>query len=154
MDIAPAAIAWAREKAQERGLRAQFQVGDVLTLAAYPDNTFPFVLDGFCLHCIIGADRPLFWQSVRRILTPNGLFHVQTMCDDPTTDACRQGYDPVSRCQVFGEIATRYYGRVDDIRAEAQAAGLEVVVVRVERPRDGQGQDVLFMDVRKPGADV
>lgn len=150
VDISPTAVVWAREKAQQRGLQADFQVGDVTNLAAYPADTFDFVLDGYCLHCIIGQDRGAFLGSVYRVLKPGGIFHVRTMCDDPVTDACCQNYDPISRCQVYGDIATCYYGRAGDIRAEVQAVGFQVVVSMVERPRDRKGQDLLYLDARKP----
>lgn len=149
VDISPTAVVWAREKAQQRGLQADFQVGDVTNLAAYPADTFDFVLDGYCLHCIIGQDRSAFLESVQRVLKPGGIFHVRTMCDDPTTDACRQNYDPATRCQVYGDIVTRYYGRAHAIQAEIVAAGFQVVTMTVERPRDGAGQDLLFLDARK-----
>ncbi len=150
VDISPTAVAWAREKAQARGLRAEFQVGDVTNLTGYSADMFDLVLDGYCLHCIIGQDRGAFLGSVYRVLKPGGIFHVRTMCDDPITDACRQNYDPISRCQVYGDIATRYYGRASDIQAEVQAVGFQVVVSTVERPRDQKGQDLLYLDARKP----
>lgn len=150
VDIAPTAVAWAREKAQAQGLRAEFQVGDVTNLAGYSANAFDLVLDGYCLHCIIGQDRGALLGSVRRVLKPGGIFHVRTMCDDPATEACRQNYDPLSRCQVYGDIAARYYGRAGDIRAEVQAAGFQIAASHVERPRDGKGQDLLYLDARKP----
>jgi len=154
VDIAPTAIGWAREKAWERGLEAKFQVGDVTNLQGYPDDMFDLVLDGYCLHCIIGQDRRAFLDSVYRVLKPGGIFHVRTMCDDPVTNACRQNYDPVSRCQVYGEIATRYYGRAGDIQTEVKAIGFQVVASEVERLRDQEGQDLLYLDARKLGGMV
>ncbi len=150
VDIAPTAIEWAREKARECDLDAEFQVGDVTNLAGYSADTFDLVVDGYCLHCIIGQDRRAFLSSVSRVLKPGGIFHVRTMCDDPVTDACRQNYDPLSRCQVYGDIATRYYGLADDIKAEVKAAGFQIIASRVECPQDQQGQDLLYLDARKP----
>lgn len=154
VDIAPTAVEWACEKARERGLDAEFQVGDVTNLAGYSADAFDLVLDGYCLHCIIGQDRNAFLGSVYRVLKPGGIFHVTTMCDDPVTDACRQNYDPSSRCQVYGDIATRYYGLADDIKAEVQSAGFQIALSVVERPRDQKGQDLLYLDARKPNKAV
>ena len=49
LDIAPAAVAWAREKAAARSLSAHFTVGDVRILDDQADASFDFVLDGCCL---------------------------------------------------------------------------------------------------------
>jgi len=152
VDIAPTAIKWAREKASERGLQAEFQIGDVTNLAGYSDNMFDLVVDGYCLHCIIGQDRRAFLDSVHRVLKPGGIFHVRTMCDDPVTDACRRNYDPISRCQIYGDIAARYYGLADDIQAEVGAAAFQIIVSAVERPQDQVGQDLLSLDARKPNS--
>lgn len=124
VDIAPTALAWAREKAQERGLAADFQIADVRDLAAFPDASFDFVLDGRCLHCLIGADRALFLAAARRVLKPGGVFHITTMCGEPVLETAKTNYDSATRCTLYGDIATRYFGRVDDILAEVRAAGL------------------------------
>lgn len=65
IDIAPSAIAWATEKAQAQAAQVQFTVGSVLDLAVYQDNFFHLVVDGRCLHCIIGADRVIAHPSHR-----------------------------------------------------------------------------------------
>lgn len=57
IDIAPSAIAWATEKAQAQATRVQFTTGSVLDLTPYKDDFFRLVVDGRCLHCIIGPDR-------------------------------------------------------------------------------------------------
>jgi ubiquinone/menaquinone biosynthesis C-methylase UbiE len=96
VDISPAAIEWAREKALEGEQAVNFSVTDVLDLAAYPDGFFDFVFDGHCLHCIIGKDRERLLATVRRVLKPRGYFLVDTMCG-PVDASQLPGYDPVSR---------------------------------------------------------
>ena len=148
VDIAPAAIDWARDKARERGLTADFQVGSVLDLAHYADDTFDLVLDGYCLHCIIGEDRAKFYAAARRILKPGGLLHINTMWDDGTLSAL-PGFDPETRCQMWDGVALRYFGLPDALVAEAQAAGFEIVQhTVVPRPREDYSA-MLLIDARK-----
>lgn len=135
VDISPTAIAWAREEAAAKGLKVTFAVGDVLDLALYPDDSFDFVFDGHCLHCIIGADRERLFSSVRRVLKPNGYFLVDTMCGPVDADRV-PGYDPASMFTIFGDIAGRYFGMPDDILSEIAAAGFHVARSEVTHTED------------------
>ncbi len=149
VDIALTAIEWAREKARERGLHADFQVGSVLDLENYADETFDLVLDGYCLHCIIGDDRPKFFAAARRVLKPGGLLHVNTMWDDGTWSTL-PGFDPETRCQIWDGIALRYFGAVDELLVEVESAGFEVIQhTALPRPH-GNHVAMLLIDAWKP----
>ena len=149
VDIAPTAIEWAQEKAQERSLSADFQVGSVLDLANYADASFDLVLDGYCLHCIIGGDRLKFYAAARRVLKPGGLLHINTMWDDGALSTL-SGFDPETHCQIWDGIALRYFGLPDELLAEAQTAGFEIVQNTVmPRPREDYTA-MLLIDARKP----
>lgn len=148
VDIAPTAIEWARDKARERGLTADFQVGSVLDLARYADSAFDIVLDGYCLHCIIGEDRAKFYAAARRVLKPGGLLHINTMWDDGNLAAIG-GFDPETRCQIWDGVALRYFGLPDALLAEAQSAGFEIVQhAVVPRPQEDYSP-MLRIDARK-----
>ncbi len=151
VDIAPAAIEWARDKARERGLSADFQVGSVLDLAGYADASFDMVLDGYCLHCIIGDDRPKFYAAARRVLKPGGMLHINTMwADTLLTDESLGGYDPQTRCQIWDGVALRYFGLPEELLAETAAAGFEIVQSQVcPRPHLNHSA-MLLLDARKP----
>ena len=150
VDIAPAAIEWAQDKARERGLTADFQVGSVLDLANYADNTFDLVLDGYCLHCIIGEDRLKFYAAAKRVLKPGGLLHINTMWADALLDNGHlNGYDPATRCQIWDGIALRYFVLPEELRAEIVAAGFEIVHSEV-RPRPHENHSAMMLvDARK-----
>jgi len=128
-DIAPTAIIWARERANKAGVQADFQVGSVLDLEDYKDNTFDIVLDGRCFHCIIGDDRALFLASAYRVLKPNKLFIISSMCGTIEYFKWQKkvDYDPVSRCTISKGIATRYIGLVDDIINEVKTQGFKIL---------------------------
>lgn len=71
--ISPTAIEWAKDKALKRTIKAEFVVGDVRALEVYAKDSFGVVLDGYCLHCLIGdADRKMFLNNVHRVLRPGG----------------------------------------------------------------------------------
>lgn len=150
VDIAPFAIDWAREKATIRGVpetSVSFHVGDVCTLTDFEDDTFDLVLDGQCLHCIIGVDRAGFLSSAFRVLRPGGILHLRTICGEPKSPGLQEGFDPTSRCQIRGGIAIRYVGLPEAIIQEVKAAGFTILM---ERILPTSGDDLLIVDARKP----
>ncbi len=152
LDIAPTAIEWAQEQARERKLEIDFRVGDVLDLKDYADESFDFVLDGHCLHCIIGDDRKLFLASAFRVLKPQGFFHVRTMCGQAIAKDLQENFDVKSRCLILGGIATRYIGLPEDILDEIRAAGFEIVHREWEEepPLDEDEQLTILVDAIRP----
>ena len=129
-------------------MTADFQVGSVLDLENHADATFDLVLDGYCLHCIIGDDRPKFLAAARRVLKPGGLLHINTMWDDGAVSAL-PGFDPETRCQIWDGVALRYFGSVDELLAEVVAAGFEIVQHQaVPRPSENASA-MLLIDARK-----
>ena len=145
VDIAPTAIEWAREKAEELGIEADFRLGNVLDLNGYSDGYFAFALDGHCFHCIIGEDRKLLLASVRRVLEPGGLLLIVTMCGEVTNPEVRKWFDPESRCLVRDGIAVRYIGLPDDILAETRDAGFKVLDWEIKSRKDEADQDDLLV---------
>jgi len=110
VDISETAILWARERAHSARVNARFILGDVLDLnGVLLDASFDFVLDGHCLHCIIGEDRNTFLQTAWRCVKPGGFFLADTMCG-PVESGTIEGYDPASCYTMFQGIPTRYFG--------------------------------------------
>ena len=149
VDISPAAIAWAQEKAKERNIKADFRVGSVLDLKDFPDDFFDFVLDGYCFHCIIGEDRKLFLASARRVLKPGGFFHVRTMCGGDLRDL-ENDFDPESRCLIQNGIASRYIGLPEDILDEIRYADFHILRWEVKTRIDKEDNDDLLVDATIP----
>lgn len=122
IEISPMAVEWAREKSKERKLSAEFVVGEVTSLRRWKDGTFDAVIDGHCLHCIIGEDRSKVFKETHRVLKPGGLFYVSTMCGDPDEPGVAKAFDPESRCMVVDGVARRYFGRPELILEELSRA--------------------------------
>jgi 2-polyprenyl-3-methyl-5-hydroxy-6-metoxy-1,4-benzoquinol methylase len=149
IDISPTAIEWAKEKAEERKISANFTVGNVLELEEYDDSFFDLVVDGYCLHCIIGNDRRRFLESAYRVLKPGGIFIVNTMCGEITTKRLSEGFDPKTRCQLHDGIAYRYIGVAEDIVNEIRIAGFSLLQWEVKGAKDDDDQDNLLVNAIK-----
>ena len=128
IDIAPSAIAWAQEKARDRNVTIDFRIGNVVESKDYNDNFFQFIIDGLCLHCIIGQDRAAVLGRVHRVLHPEAGFFIQTMCGEVNDRSpMKPTFDPVSRCTVDERgVAIRYVGKAEDILQEIQVAGFHI----------------------------
>ena len=133
IDIAPTAIDWAMKNALLAGAIGTFSVGNVLDLKNFSDNSFDIVLDGHCLHCIIGSDRQQFFSSALRVLRPGGTLFVRTMCNEVPKGLMERGYfDSQTRCTMSADgYATRYIGWSNDIISEVIDAGFDVVQLMI-----------------------
>jgi ubiquinone/menaquinone biosynthesis C-methylase UbiE len=149
VDISPTAIEWAKEKAKECAIEIDFRVGNVLNLQDYSDNLFDFVLDGHCFHCIISEDRKLFLASALRVLKPEGLFHVCTMCGEVTNEEMKKHFDPQSRCIIYGQIASRYIGVPEDILAEIRDVGFQILHFEIRPKKHQDDCDELWVAATK-----
>lgn len=147
VDISPLAIQWAQEKASKLPVNASFRVGDLTRDVDPLPPPADLVLDGHCLHCIIGPDRQIFLQNARRCLKPEGVLHINTMCGDPHPPNDR-GYDPVSRCIVIGGVAMRYFGTAQSIQQELIQAGFEIIEDRVVPAQYPGDEDCLLLNAR------
>jgi ubiquinone/menaquinone biosynthesis C-methylase UbiE len=92
VDVAETAVATAREKAQTRGLEAQFVVADALQLSRL-GRVFETVLDCGLFHTFDGDERRGYVASVASVTERDATLHVLCFSDvGPDT-----GPHPVSR---------------------------------------------------------
>lgn len=151
VDISPTAVDSARQKAAQRGLahRATFAVDDVCALATLGDEAFDLVVDGHCLHCIVGDDRAQALQACRRVTKAGGLFVVLTMCGDVRHPRAKAHFDPVTRTVFHDGKPVRHVGRPDSIVDEVAAAGFEIVHWAVEAATTADSEDDLIVVARR-----
>jgi ubiquinone/menaquinone biosynthesis C-methylase UbiE len=144
IDIAPTAIEWAMEKALKTGMKAEFIEGDVRNLRRWEDEIFDVVIDGHCLHCIIGDDRAKMLKESYRVLKSGGLFYISTMCGEVKDPESKPYFNLENRCIMSrdGQIATRYVGLPEDIIREVVSAGFKIVKSKVENSKDYFSQDI------------
>jgi SAM-dependent methyltransferase len=93
VDVSQEAIERARAKARQRGLPAEFIVGDVLALGEIDrlDAPFQTVMDVGCFHTFANADRPLYAASLASVVAPGGVLHLLCFSEDtPGTEGPRR----------------------------------------------------------------
>lgn len=143
VDIAPTAIAWAKENATQANVEIEFVQTDILNLTdgtdalALSDASFDIALDGHCLHCIIGEDRSRWFQTTHHLLKPGGILAISCMCNEVPTDLYwQQHFDPQTRCTIHDGLATRYIGWSNDILQEIIQANFRILDVEILPPRN------------------
>ena len=126
IDISEAAIAWAEEAFAESGLSGSFRQGSVCEMPWFAEKSFDVVIDGSCLHCLIGNDRARCLQEVRRILRPEGVFVVSSMCGLPKSDDARASFDPRTGHLLRDGRPYRTLKPLDDLARELKDCGFDV----------------------------
>jgi cyclopropane fatty-acyl-phospholipid synthase-like methyltransferase len=80
VDIAELAIQRAREKAEERGIHATFQVADAMHLDRL-GRQFDVITDSGVFHVFSDDERPAFVTSLRSALRPGGMYYMMCFSD-------------------------------------------------------------------------
>ncbi len=148
VDISPTAIDWAKARAATSGVLVDFRVDNVVTLAHVADASVDAVVDGHCLHCIIGPDRARCLKTLRRVLKPGGTLVVLSMCGEVTNSRSLENFDPATRQLVNDNRPNRYIGLAADILAEVTAAGFDVVASSVVARKDDDDMEELIVQAR------
>ncbi|MFH8616439.1 class I SAM-dependent methyltransferase [Streptomyces sp. NPDC017979] len=84
LDLAPTAIAIARDRARERGLEAAFDVADALDLAGY-EGRFDTVVDCGLAHTFDPDQLRSYAAELHRSCRPGALVHVLVISDRGST---------------------------------------------------------------------
>jgi len=71
LDISRTAVAAAKTKARQAGVKIRFLVGNAVELP-FADGEFDFVLDMGCFHHIVPEDREKFVKGISRVLKKGG----------------------------------------------------------------------------------
>lgn len=116
VDVSPTAVAWAIEKTRQTGESVTYLVADLSQPGLLPGKMFDLIVDGNCLHCIIGQDRASFLGNVFRLLRPGGLFFVSSLCSET---AVAQTLEHEGRPYRFLPTPT-------GLQTELEAAGFQI----------------------------
>jgi SAM-dependent methyltransferase len=133
-DVSRAALAWARDQFASHQLSGDFQLADVTEgLRQFGDQSFQVVVDGNCLHCILGPGRARAFAAVRRVLAPHGVCVVSSMCGEPRSQELRAAFDPHERYLERNGTPYRYLPTYDGLVAEVLAAGFRILSTRLQQ---------------------
>jgi len=156
IEISKTAVSMARAQSKGTGLR--FRQADVCGDCGERPGTFDLVVDGHCLHCVThAADRWRFLANARRLLKPDGVLAVSTMCGPVDRRAWRAKFpmykliegavyfamadaERYSDSRKLGErrcTPIRYIGHWKGILAEIKRAGFEARLIRYSGPYEG-----------------
>ncbi|MFF3248773.1 class I SAM-dependent methyltransferase [Streptomyces sp. NPDC002870] len=118
VDLSPAAIAWAEDRAREAGADVQFHCGDAFTLTATElGGPYDLIYDSGCFHHLPPHRRISYLTLLDRVLAPGG--HLALTCfaggemgsELPDADFYRQSrlhgglaYTPESLRWIFSDL--------------------------------------------------
>ena len=126
VDISETAIAWAEQQFAASALSGSFRQGSVCEMLFFPERSFDVVIDGSCLHCLIGNDRARCLAEVRRILRFEGVFVVSSMCGLPKSEEAKARFDPAAGHLLENGRAYRTLKSEAELARELVEAGFEV----------------------------
>jgi ubiquinone/menaquinone biosynthesis C-methylase UbiE len=126
VDISETAIAWAKERFTESALSGSFRQGNVCAMPFFAERSFDVVIDGNCLHCLIGNDRTRCLGEVHRILKAGGLFVVSSMCGLPKSDEAKARFDAQTGHLLENGRPHRTLKSLADLASELVSSGFEV----------------------------
>ena len=90
LDFLPVVIERAKAKAAQRGIDAQFLVGNALELHQL-GRQFDTVIDCGLFHTFTDEARPVFVEGLSQVLGPGGLLHILCFSDEePGTEGPRR----------------------------------------------------------------
>ena len=154
VDISRTAVDWANERLSVSSANPSFRVDNVVDLATCSSGSFDAVVDGRCLHCIIGDDRSRCLAAVRRVLKPGGLLVVISMCGEVLDETRRAQFDPVTNILADDGRPSRYIGGADAIVSEVRKAGFDIEDVHIEPRGSTLEQDDVVIAARRADTTV
>ncbi|MET7733470.1 class I SAM-dependent methyltransferase [Streptomyces sp. NPDC005402] len=137
VDLSPAAIAWARERAHESAADVRFVCGDAFSASgAELLGTYDLIYDSGCFHHLPPHRRVSYLALLERHLAPGGRFGLACFADGavgselPDAELYRQGglagglaYTAESLRRIFGDLTEIELRRMRDEPPESPCFG-------------------------------
>jgi hypothetical protein len=128
----------AREKARERGIEAEFEVGDAFELG-HLGRSFETVLDCGLFHTLDGEERALYVASLESVTGPGATLHLLCFSD---ADPDASGPHPVSEDELRAAFESGGDWRVESVEPSqiemrlgpGSAPAWLAAIKRIQRP--------------------
>ncbi|MFD7922414.1 class I SAM-dependent methyltransferase [Streptomyces sp. NPDC059740] len=151
VDLSPAAIEWARERAREAGADVHFHCGDAFALpAADFDGPYDLIHDSGCFHHLPPHRRISYLHLLDRLLIPGGHFSLSCFASGAMgselsdADFYRQSrlhgglaYTPESLGWIFSDLVTIEIRRMRDEPADSPFFGEPFLYTALFRRPEG-----------------
>ena len=102
IDISQTAVEWARQKAIDRNLPANFYCIDVVDSNYFMGEKFDLIIDGNCLHCLFDEDRDRFFSNLERLIEVGGYAFISSAVKFSDSDI-EPEISSIPRCFVTKE---------------------------------------------------
>lgn len=112
--------------AKKAKLPVNFMKGNVLEADNLPPGCWGFVTAVNLLHCLVtDNDRKKFFAVLKKLLKPDGVFYLSSMCGIPGAEIVKQ--TKVDKTTRIGSNGTRIHLEAETILSELSANGFEVL---------------------------
>ncbi|PKL36263.1 MAG: class I SAM-dependent methyltransferase [Spirochaetae bacterium HGW-Spirochaetae-1] len=138
VDISKVAIDWANRKSELLGMEIKYIHSDLSMPDINFDETYDFIIDGNCLHCIIGIDRQRFLKNLHQMLTPSGIIFISSLSSP----------DMANHTTIVGGLPYRFIPTEEILLAELENSGFYLIDKVVNR-RNEFNHIELFLKKRK-----
>lgn len=116
--------------AMKSNLPVNFVKGDVLEAHNLLPGRWSFVTAVNLLHCLVtDSDRKKFFAVLKKLLKPDGVVYLSSMCGIPGTEIVKQ--TKVDKTTRIGSNGTRIHLEAETILSELSANGFEVLEHRM-----------------------
>jgi SAM-dependent methyltransferase len=145
VDVSPAAVAWATERAREAAVDVRFHRGDVFSVAL-PPGRYDLVYDSGCLHHLPPHRRISYLALLDRVLAPGGhlgltCFAVGAMgCEVPDEQLYLDGrlhgglaYTPDALRSIFRDFEEMQVRPMRELPPESPAFGASFLLTALFR---------------------
>ena len=133
VDISSVAIAWAKQK-QPPSDTIHYLQSDIAATDFTLDARFDLIIDGNCLHCVIGDRRAVFLKNIHTLLHEHGIVFISSLCSQ----------DADNHILLHQNMPYRFIPTAHYIIVEMIAAGFSVLEHHVHR-RDQINHINLFL---------
>lgn len=138
VDLSPAAISWAEERARESGTSVRFHCGDAFALTkTMLTGPYDLIYDSGCFHHLPPHRRISYLDLIDRCLTPGGYFGLVCFAPDenggstlPNAEFYRRrtlegglAYTPDSLRHIFAGLTEWELGRMRDEPGDSECFG-------------------------------